>query len=87
MSNEPEQLKWFLATFCREERSLAYVRFNAKSQAEAEVKADELSSDDILDWEPVHGDEWVEAVKPDDGKQSHCFSRVVKQDGEGAANE
>jgi predicted lipoprotein len=72
--------KWFVATVCWEQRSLAYLRIQANSLEEAEEKADEFKDEtDERDyhWNPVHGDTWVESVKPDDGMKSYYFSRAI----------
>jgi hypothetical protein len=86
---DSNKAKWFVATICREERSLAYIRIQANSLEEAEMKADEYSGDDIAmdNWEIVHGDDWIESVEPDNGKQSHRFSLVVEQEADATTND
>jgi hypothetical protein len=71
--------KWYVATLCREERSLAYLRIQATSQDEAETIADDYSRDEVECWEIVHGDDWVESVGLDYETQSHRFARIIAQ--------
>jgi len=72
--------KCFVATFCYEQRSLAYVRIKATSQEEAEEKAWGLADDDFDRWKIVHGDQWVESVEPHNKKQKFVFSQLVKDE-------
>jgi hypothetical protein len=41
----------------------ATVRIKARSREEAELKADELSSEDIDDWDPFDGEVFIDSVQ------------------------
>ena len=86
-SADGNTLKWFVATICREQHDLAYIRIQANSRDEAEAKAGKYTSELIYDWDTVYGDDWVESVIPDDGKQSYRFSRVDEPKDDAAAND
>ena len=49
-SNTP---KWFVATICREQHDLAYIRIQANSREEAEAKASKYTGELIYDWDTV----------------------------------
>jgi len=73
--------KWFVATLCCEERSLAYVRIKAASREQAEEKAWHINDNvPVTDWETVYADQCVESVEADDRGKFGGYSRVVKED-------
>jgi hypothetical protein len=80
-------LKWFVATICREQHDLAYIRIQANSREEAEAKASKYTGELIYDWDTVYGDDWVESVIPNDGKQSYRFSRVDEPEADETPND
>jgi len=61
----------FTATLTFSQISRAKVIINAKSLAEAKYKADNIVADEVLDWNPIHGEVSVEnlSVTPKSRKQ------------------
>lgn len=56
-------MKIYTATLTFVQSSRAEVKIKARSLKEAECKADEISSEDVDDWNPVDGNITVESVE------------------------
>lgn len=63
--------KKFEAMLSFKQHSRAKVIIEAESLAEAEEMAGEIQSDEVDDWNPIHGEVSVDSVQRLEGGQSH----------------
>lgn len=65
--NDTKPLFTYEAELLWTQHNRAMAKIKARSLEEARRKANELSSEDIEDWDPTAGDMWVDSVQLADG--------------------